>query len=144
MLPLLVLVAFLTGTAGIFFDISGFAYVPSLVTDRDLVAANRAVQGSSTVAEMAGPGLAGLLVQAVEPALALFGNPDLRALTVHAAAYNLAEQVVVINPWADLDLTALPALAAAGIAYRGVPDPGLHPDRRRHGGRPSAPVCPRY
>jgi predicted MFS family arabinose efflux permease len=27
----------------------------------------------------------------------LFGNPYLRALTVHAAAYNLAEQIVIIN-----------------------------------------------
>ena len=140
-LPLLVVVAFLTGVAGIFFDISGFAYVPSLVPPRDLPAANRAVQGSSTVTEVAGPGLAGLLVQAVGPPLAmvvdavsylasavgvvlgrrppdqsdapaeepaeptgvaqglkvLFRNPYLRALTVHAAAYNLAEQVVIIN-----------------------------------------------
>lgn len=70
-LPLLVVVAFLTGTAGIFFDVAGFAYVPSLVPDRDLGAANRAVQGSSTVAEVSGPGLAGLLVQAMGPALAM-------------------------------------------------------------------------
>jgi MFS family permease len=145
-LPLLVCVAFLTGVAGIFFDISGFAFLPSLVPARDLAAANRAVQGSNTTTEVAGPGLAGLLVQAVGPPLAmvvdalsylasavgvllgrppadrsvtssagvaekeaaertgvasglkvLFGNPYLRALTVHAAAYNLAEQIVSIN-----------------------------------------------
>ncbi|HLL63123.1 MAG TPA: MFS transporter [Propionibacteriaceae bacterium] len=145
-LPLLAVVAFLTGVTGIFFEISGFAYVPSLVPARDLAAANRAVQGSSTVTEVAGPGLAGLLVQGVGPPLAmvvgavsylasalgvllgrkpadhrraggsadeapegteptgvaqglkvLFGNPYLRALTVHAAAYNLAEQIVIIN-----------------------------------------------
>ena len=70
-LPLLVGVAFLTGVAGVFFEISGFAYVPSLLPARDLAAANRAVQGSSTVTEVAGPGLAGLLVQAVGPPLAM-------------------------------------------------------------------------
>lgn len=50
-IPLLVVVAFLTGVAGIFFEIAGFAYVPSLVPDADLAAANRAAQGSSTVTE---------------------------------------------------------------------------------------------
>jgi MFS family permease len=161
-LPLLVVVAFLTGVAGIFFEISGFAYVPSLVSDRDLAAANRAVQGSNTVTEVAGPGFAGLLVQAVGPPLAmvvdavsylasalgvllgrrpadrepappaatveeevaertgvaqglkvLFSNLYLRALTVHAAAYNLAEQVVIIN----LVLWAVQAQGVAPGAY---------------------------
>jgi MFS family permease len=170
-LPLLVVVAFLTGVAGIFFEIAGFAYVPSLVPDRDLAAANRAVQGSNTTTEVAGPGLAGLLVQAVGPPLAmvvdtlsylasalgvllgrrpaepaprpsagvpveepmertgvaeglkvLFRNPYLRALTVHAAAYNLAEQVVSINLvlWAVQSQGVAPAgyglaLSAAGV-----------------------------
>ena len=161
-LPLLVVVAFLTGVAGIFFEISGFAYVPSLVPAHDLAAANRAVQGSRTVTEVAGPGLAGLLVQVVGPPVAmvvdalsylasavgvlrgrkpagqeapaddaakeneaveragvaqglkvLFGNPYLRALTVHAAAYNLAEQIVIIN----LVLWAVQAQGVAPGAY---------------------------
>jgi len=142
-IPLLVMVAFLTGVAGVCFEIAGFAYVPSVVDSNDLPAANRAVQGSSTVAEVAGPGLAGLLVQAVGPALAivadalsyvasaigiavggsgktavapaaetvraerrarlteglrlLVANPYLRALTMHAAVYNLAAQIFTIN-----------------------------------------------
>jgi len=142
-IPLLVIVAFLTGVAGVFFEIAGFAYVPSVVDTNDLSAANRAVQGSSTVAEVAGPGLAGLLVQAVGPAPAivadalsylasviglmagrpgrsavadtagtarasrrarltkglrlLIANPYLRALTLHAAIYNLAAQIFTIN-----------------------------------------------
>jgi predicted MFS family arabinose efflux permease len=142
-IPVLVIVAFLTGVAGVCFEIAGFAYVPSVVDSNDLPAANRAVQGSSTVAEVAGPGLAGLLVQAVGPALAivvdalsyvasaigiavggsgktavapaaetvraerrarlteglrlLVANPYLRALTMHAAVYNLAAQIFTIN-----------------------------------------------
>ena len=143
-MPLLIAVAFAAGTAGVFFEIAGFAYIPQLVPVDELAAANRAVQGSSTTAQVAGPGLAGLLVQAVGAPLAivvdavsylasalgiiagrprtspplpetaetvgmsrrarllqglslLFRNVYLRALTVHAALYNLASQVVTIN-----------------------------------------------
>ena len=143
-IPLLVVVAFLAGTAGAFFEIAGFAYIPRLVAAEELAAANRAVQGSSTTAQVAGPGLAGLLVQALGPPLAiafdavsylasalgiiagrprspgtmadpaddppvsrrtrllhgmklLFTNPYLRALTAHAAVYNLASQILTIN-----------------------------------------------
>jgi MFS family permease len=141
-IPLLVAVAFLAGTAGVFFEIAGFAYVPRLVTTDELGAANRAVQGSSTAAQVAGPGAAGLLVQALGAPLAivvdavsylasaigilaghprtpepdpeddaglsrrqrllhglrlLLTNPYLRALTVHAAAYNLASQILTLN-----------------------------------------------
>ncbi|MBM6404450.1 MFS transporter [Phycicoccus sp. CSK15P-2] len=141
--PVLAVIAFLSGTAALVFGISAFAHVPSLVERPDLAAANRAVQGSRTVTEVAGPGLAGLLVAAVGPAAAmavdaasylvsavcvalgrprrpvarerpapdgdaprvpvltglriLWGNRYLRALTVHAALFNLAEEVLVIN-----------------------------------------------
>jgi MFS family permease len=85
-IPVLVIVAFLTGVAGVCFEIAGFAYVPSVVDSNDLPAANRAVQGSSTVAEVAGPGLAGLLVQAVGPALAIVVD----ALSYVASAIGIA------------------------------------------------------
>ena len=88
-IPLLVMVAFLTGVAGVCFEIAGFAYVPSVVDSNDLPAANRAVQGSSTVAEVAGPGLAGLLVQAVGPALAIVAD----ALSYVASAIGIARRV---------------------------------------------------
>ena len=168
-LPWLIAVAFLAGAAGVFFEIAGFAYVPDLVASEELPAANRAVQGSSTVSEVAGPGLAGLLVQALGPPLAivvdavsylasavgvlkgrprpssaspaaearladdpptgwrqgltiLFSNAYLRALTLHAAAFNLAEQVLIINLvlWAVQGQGVSPgayglALSAAGI-----------------------------
>jgi MFS family permease len=84
--PLLVVVAFLTGVASVFFEISGFAYVPSVVDTDDLPAANRAVQGSSTVSQVAGPGLAGLLIQAVGPALAILAD----ALSYLASALGIA------------------------------------------------------
>lgn len=69
--PLLAVIAFLSGTAALVFGIAGFAYVPQLVARDELPAANRAVQGSRTVTEIAGPGIAGALIGAVGPALAM-------------------------------------------------------------------------
>ena len=70
-LPVLAVVAFVVGAASVLFEIGGFAYVPTLVVDRDLAAANRAMQGSVTVAQAGGPGLAGIVVQLVGPAIAI-------------------------------------------------------------------------
>jgi len=64
-LALLAAVAFVVGVGNVFFEIGGFAYVPTLVPRDRLSEANRAMQGSSTIAQVGGPGLAGLLVQAV-------------------------------------------------------------------------------
>jgi len=136
-LPLLVVVAFLVGAASVVFDIASFAYLPDFVPEENLPAANRALQGSSTAAQVGGPGLSGLLVQLLGPAIALlvdaisyvasaFGigsarraervpqatderaglwegvrqikvSPFLRSLTAHAALYNAAAQILVVN-----------------------------------------------
>ncbi len=137
-LGLLAAVAFGVGSASVMFDVGSFAYMPSLVTEDDLPAANQAMQGSGTAAQVAGPGVAGLLVQLAGPAMAIvidsasylvsvFGlsaarspepppelnadlpagileglrrvliNPILRALTLHAAIYNLSAQILTVN-----------------------------------------------
>jgi MFS family permease len=70
-IPVLAAITFLTGTAGVVFGLSSFAYVPKLVAPGELTAANRAVQGTQTAAQLSGPGLAGLLVQVAGPPLAL-------------------------------------------------------------------------
>jgi MFS family permease len=77
-LPLLVAVGLVVGAASVVFDVGSFAYVPTLVERADLAPANRALQGSATAAQVGGPGLAGLLVQA-------FGAPI--ALAVDAVSY---------------------------------------------------------
>jgi len=69
--PLLAAVAFTVGAASVVFEIGSFAYVPTLVADEDLAAANRATQGSTTAAQVTGPGLAGGLAQFVGPAAAV-------------------------------------------------------------------------
>ncbi|WP_406052528.1 MFS transporter [Kribbella sp. NBC_00889] len=70
-LLLLVAVAFLVGAASVVFDIASFAYLPDFVAEADLPSANRALQGSSTAAQVGGPGLSGILVQVLGPAVAL-------------------------------------------------------------------------
>ncbi|MEV0646591.1 MFS transporter [Phytomonospora sp. NPDC050363] len=69
--PLLAAVAFAVGSASTVFDIGAFAYLPTLVADDDLPQANQSMQGSTTAAQVTGPGLAGLLVQLLGPAVAL-------------------------------------------------------------------------
>lgn len=63
-LALLAGVAFVVGAASVAFDVGSFAFIPSMVDEDDLGGANQAVQGSTTIAQVGGPGLAGVLVQA--------------------------------------------------------------------------------
>lgn len=161
--PLLAVIAFVAGTAGLVFGLSAFSYIPTMVAAQHLAAANRAVQGTRTVAQVAGPGVAGAVVNAVGAPLAmaanaigyvagafgvwkghvppraegaadapresmltglriLYRNPYLRWLTVHAAGYNFAGQIVSINVliWAvrsqgvDAGVYGI-ALSAAGV-----------------------------
>ncbi|GAB2442941.1 MFS transporter [Streptosporangium sandarakinum] len=51
------------GAAKVFFNLAYRAYLPTLVGDERLLAANTRLQGSESAAQVAGPGLAGLLAQ---------------------------------------------------------------------------------
>jgi MFS family permease len=59
----LIAVALVAGTAKVFFATAYRAYLPTLVDAPDLLEANAKLQGSEQVANLAGPGLAGLLAQ---------------------------------------------------------------------------------
>jgi MFS family permease len=67
----LVVVAVLLSALTVGFDIAYRAYLPSLVRPDQLVEGNAKLQGSNSVAEVAGFGLAGLLVQALTAPLAI-------------------------------------------------------------------------
>ena len=73
-LELVYLVAFLTGVGNVIFDVAHYAYIPALVPRQDLVAANGKIQVSYTAAESAGPGMAGVLIQAVTAPLAVLAT----------------------------------------------------------------------
>ncbi len=87
-LPLLYVVAFLTGTFGILFMVAEQTVFTSLIRPREYVAANSLLIGSRAVAEVGGKTLGGLLVAAVTApgAIAIDGVSFLfSALFVHRA-----------------------------------------------------------
>ncbi|RFU36572.1 MFS transporter [Actinomadura logoneensis] len=57
--------ALLTGVAGVFFQTAYQVYLPSLLDREDLAAGNARMQGSESFAQVAGPGLAGGITQAL-------------------------------------------------------------------------------
>jgi MFS family permease len=71
---LLVVVALAAGTANVVFMTGYQVYLPSVVAAADLIDANTKMQGSASAAAFAGPGLAGLVAQALGPVAALTGN----------------------------------------------------------------------
>ena len=62
-LPQMYVVAFVAGTFSVFFTIAYQAYLPALVGPGQLVDANGRMNASASVAQMAGPSVAGVLVQ---------------------------------------------------------------------------------
>jgi MFS family permease len=59
----LCIVGFVTGSLTVCFDVAYQSYLPALVEREDLVDANSKLEVSSSASQIAGPGLAGLLIQ---------------------------------------------------------------------------------
>jgi MFS family permease len=79
-------VAFVAGLLTVFFDVSYLSYLPTLVQDDALVEANGKLQASSSVAQVTGPGLGGVLVALLTAPFALL----IDAASVLASALCLA------------------------------------------------------
>ncbi len=73
-LSLLAVIAFGVGVFTVLFEVAWLAYVPGLVTSDALVEANGRMTTSSAAAEVAGPGLGGVLVQLFTAPLALLAD----------------------------------------------------------------------
>jgi MFS family permease len=67
-------VAFVTGVLTVFFDVSYQAYLPSLVDRARLVDGNAKLEGSRATAQLAGPGIAGALIQWIGAPLAIVAD----------------------------------------------------------------------
>lgn len=67
----LVVIATLTGAATAIFLVAKSAYLPRLIDARQLVDGNTKLQSTEAVAEIAGPGIAGALIQAVTAPVAI-------------------------------------------------------------------------
>lgn len=59
----LIVVALLAGAGTLFFDVAYQSYLPTLISRDHLIEGNAKLQASSSVAQVAGPGLGGLLTQ---------------------------------------------------------------------------------
>lgn len=70
-MELLYAVAFLVGSLSVLFDVAQYAFLPSFIPRKDLIAANGRIQVSHSASETAGPGLAGILIQAMTAPLAI-------------------------------------------------------------------------
>lgn len=73
-LSLLTILAFGVGVFTVLFDVTWLAYVPTIIPANNLVEANGKVTMSSAAAEVAGPGLGGVLVQVLSAPLALVAD----------------------------------------------------------------------
>jgi MFS family permease len=105
------LVAFVTGTLGVFFEIAHYAYVPALVGRDRVVEANSKIQISHSAAEAGGPGAAGLLIQAVSAPVALIVD----AVTYLVSAL-LLRQIRTIEPPIERTPSMTPATIRQDVA----------------------------
>jgi MFS family permease len=67
----LLIVAFVSGICTVFFDVAYQAYLPSMVDRDQLVDGNAKLEISRSGAQLAGPGMAGLLIEAVKAPVAI-------------------------------------------------------------------------
>ena len=70
-MEILYLLAFLTGTLTVFFDIAYQAYLPSIVTRAQLVEGNSKLETTNTGAQFVGPSVAGVVIQVLSAGWAM-------------------------------------------------------------------------
>jgi MFS family permease len=70
-LPLLYVVAFVIGLGTLFYDVAQQSYLPALVEEEQLGDANAKLEGSRSVAQLAGPSIGGFLVQLLTAPVAI-------------------------------------------------------------------------
>src|SRR5256712_791188 len=105
-MPLLYIVSFMVGLLTVFFDISYQAILPSLVERSQLVEGNSKLEWSRSGAQVVGPGMAGLVVQAVFPPLAI--AIDATSYIASASVLSRINRNEIIKPpvtgvWHDLE-----------------------------------------
>ncbi|MBV1855002.1 MFS transporter [Catellatospora tritici] len=66
--------ALVLGACSVIFDVAYQSYLPSLVGPAELVRANSRMEGSAALAQVAGPGAAGILVDLLTAPIALVAN----------------------------------------------------------------------
>jgi MFS family permease len=87
-------VALVAGICTVFFDVSYQSYLPALVDRRDLVEGNSKLEVTRSIAQLAGPAIAGFLIQVIGAA---------RSVLVDAASYlvSVVSLLAIRKPEAD-------------------------------------------
>jgi MFS family permease len=94
----LFLAALLVGIQSLFFDTAQQAYVPAVISREKLIQGNSQLQASTSVTQLAGPGVGGLLVQAVGGALALLANAATYLVSFGSVLWMRAPQEMHASP----------------------------------------------
>jgi len=101
-MPYLYVAAFLLGSLAVVFSLAYRAYLPSLLGADELLAGNSRLQATESLSDVAGPGLAGLLIQLVRAPYALVA--DAFSFLVSAgsvASVRATEPAVTTGPATD-------------------------------------------
>jgi len=102
-------IAFLAGALTLFFDVAYTSYLPSLVARSQLSEGNAKLEGSAAAAELAGPGVGGVLAQIWSPPLALvvdavsFVFSALSLRTIRVTELEPAPRARDDGVWRDID-----------------------------------------
>lgn len=118
----LVVVAFLVGAGSVFYDIAMQTYVPVVVDAPLLIVANSRLQGSDSVAQVAGPSLGGGIVQVI-------GAPVTLLLDVASYVVSTVTLLAIRRSEPPVEQDGAPRMLAQireGLAYL-VRDPILRP-----------------
>jgi MFS family permease len=94
----LLAVALCVGTAKVFFSTAYRAYLPSLLPDDRLVEANSRLQGAESAAQVAGPGLGGVLAQVFGATNGLLADAASFAVSLVCLRRIRAREVVAPRP----------------------------------------------
>lgn len=110
----LVVVALVCGTAAVCFDTAYHSYIRIVLDARDLLEGNATLQGSAAATQVAGPGVAGLLAQALGAVTALVAD----AVTFLVSAVCLRRiGVVEPDPGSDTERASLRRQIAEGLRF---------------------------
>lgn len=104
----LYLVGFTTGVLTVFFDVAYTSYLPALVEREQLPEGNAKLQMSQSAAQIAGPGMAGALIQLIGAPIAILVD----AVSFLASALALA---LIRKPEPAPERRAIAGSAAAGM-----------------------------
>jgi Na+/melibiose symporter-like transporter len=90
----------LTGFCTVFFDVAYQSYLPSLVERDELLEGNSKLAQSSAVAEIAGPGLTGVLVQLITAPIAILFDA-LSFLASAISVWTIRKPEPPVQPWSE-------------------------------------------